>query len=74
MIGRVDESLAEARSAVERDPVSHLSRDNLAMTFVTARRFKEAVQAFRLQVKAAPADPVSQACLGWALGLAGQGS
>ena len=106
MIGRVDESVAESRSAMERDPVSNVSRYNLAVVFATARRFEEAiaeanagieldpsyhlmyqplalglagldrrdeaVEAYRLQVNAAPADPVPQACLGWALGFAGQ--
>ena len=43
MVGRVDESVAEARSAVERDPVSPLCRYILAQQFVVARRFEEAI-------------------------------
>ena len=103
-LGRVDESMAEARAAVERDPVSAQPRVALVNVFVMARQFEEAiaeahaaieldasynhfytlglglaglsrrdeaVEAFRQCVIAAPGDSVPQACLGWALGLAG---
>ena len=42
-LGRADESVSEARSAVERDPLSLHNRQLLAQTFIAARRFEEAI-------------------------------
>ena len=69
---RFEEAIAEANAGIELDPSYHLMYQPLANGLAGLGRRDEAVEAFRLQVNAAPADPVPQACLGWALGLAGQ--
>ena len=43
MLGRADEAMAEARAAVERDPLWPNCRYMLAQQFVLARRFEEAI-------------------------------
>jgi tetratricopeptide (TPR) repeat protein len=43
--GRVDEAIALRRRMVEQDPVSQSVRAGLALTYLYARRFDEAVQA-----------------------------
>ena len=83
--GRVDEAVAEARFAVERDPVSALrhaaieldpsfpsSYQALGWGLVGLGRYDEAVEACRQQVIVVPGDPMAQAGHGWALGLAGR--
>ena len=70
-VGRVDESVAEARSAVERDPVSHMSCFNLAMTFATTRRFEEAVAEANAGIELDPSYHLMYQPL--AAGLAGLG-
>ena len=67
MLGRADESLAEMRSAVERDPVSAPCRYGLAMVFVTARRYEEAIAAVRACIELDPGFFVSYQVLGRAL-------
>ena len=71
MVGRVDESVAEARSAVERDPVSPLCRYILAQVFVVARRFEEAIAEAHAGIELDPSYHPSYMSLGW--GLAGLG-
>ena len=67
--GRADESVAEARSAVERDPVSLLSRFILGSTLVMARRFDSAIAEAQAGIELDPSYAHMHQRLGW--GLAG---
>ena len=71
MVGRVDESVAEARSAVERDPVAPFCRYILQQAFVVARRFEEAIAEAHAGIELDPSYHLSYMSLGW--GLAGLG-
>ena len=70
--GRADESVTEARSAVESDPVSPLTRLTLVVMFVTARRFDTAV--VEAQAAIIETDPNSYSHIGLGFGFAGLGS
>ena len=72
-LGRTDESLAEARSAVERDPVSAPCRYMLALIFGTARRYEEAIAAARAGIELDPGSYLSYQALGRALVGLGRG-
>ena len=67
MIGRVDESVAQARSAVEHDPLSAMPRSQLAQSFVIARRFEEAIAESHAAIELDPRVSMSYTTLGWAL-------
>ena len=69
--GRVDASVAEARSAVERDPISPHTCSIFAMVSVLARQFDPAVAAVRAGLELDPSYPILHWQLGW--GLAGLG-
>ena len=69
--GRVDEAVAETRSAMERDPVSAVPRFTLALAFVAARRFEEAIAVAHAAIELDPGFPSSYQALGW--GLVGLG-
>ena len=71
MVGRVNESVAEARSAVERDPVSPFCRYILAQQFVMARRFEEAIAEAHAAIELDSSYSHLYMTLGW--GLAGLG-
>ena len=71
MVGRVDESVAEARSAVERDPVAPFCRYILAQQFVAARRFEEAIAEAHAAIELDSSYNPLYMALGW--GLAGLG-
>ena len=71
MVGRVDESVAEARSAVERDPVAPFCRYILAQQFVMARRFEEAIAEAHAAIELDSSYNHLYMTLGW--GLAGLG-
>ena len=71
MVGRVDESVAEARSAVERDPVSPFCRYILALQFVLARRFEEAIAEAHAGIELDSSYAHTYQSLGW--GLVGVG-
>ena len=71
MVGRVDESVAEARSAVERDPVAPFCRYILAQQFVMARRFEEAIAESHAAIELDSSYNHLYMSLGW--GLAGLG-
>ena len=71
MVGRVDESVAEARSAVERDPVSANCRYCLAHVLTLARRFEEVVAEANAGIEFDPSFNLFYSALG--LGLAGLG-
>ena len=70
-VGRVDESVAEARSAVEHDPVSPACRYTLQQAFVMARRFEEAIAESHAGIELDPSYHFLYMSLGW--GLAGLG-
>ena len=65
--GRVDEAVPEARSAVERDPVSVMPHFVLAQVFVAARRFEEAIAAAHAALELDSSFPSSYQALGWGL-------
>ena len=68
---RFDQAIAEAEAGIELEP-SHQGYCNLGYPLLALGRYDEAVQAFRQATIVAPADPLSQGYLGWALGLAGE--
>ena len=67
MVGRADESVSEARSAVKRDPVSPQCRFVLAGVFVAARRFEEAIAEANVSIELDPGSTPSHVALGRAL-------
>ena len=69
--GRANESVAEARSAVEGAPVSLLSRVVLVLILVLARRFDVAVTEARAAIILDPSYAYMHNALSW--GLAGLG-
>ena len=70
-LGRVEESVAEARSSVERDPVSAFYRYILAHVLTLARRFEEVIAEARAGFEFDPSFHLFYNALG--LGLAGLG-
>ncbi len=54
ILGRSDEAVAEAKRALDRDPVSPVMNNNLAEQLLLARRFDEAIEQCR---KALEMDP-----------------
>ena len=71
MLGRVDESMGEARSGMEHDPLSAMIRGILAQSFVVARRFEEAIAESHAAIELDPRVSMAYTTLGW--GLAGLG-
>ena len=65
--GRVDESITEAQSAVERDPLNPNSRTTLAAAFCFARRFDEAIAAAQTGLGLDANHFYFYVCSGWAL-------
>ncbi len=65
-VGRVNESVDEARSAVERDPLSPHCRGILANVLAMARRFEEAFAESHAGIKLDPSYPFSYEPLGLA--------
>jgi tetratricopeptide (TPR) repeat protein len=53
-MGRVDEALAEAKRAVELDPLSIFGNNNLARVYNWARRFDDALNQSRTVLELAP--------------------
>ena len=53
-LGRADAGIAECRHAVDRDPLSHLNRHNLALVFWMARQFDAALDEARAGVELKP--------------------
>ena len=70
VVRQFDAAMAEARAGIELEPTHTLYWD-LAFALVGLDRQEEAVESLRHATMAAPGDPTSRACLGWALGLAG---
>ena len=69
--GRADVSVAEARTAVESDPISPFSRFHVGWTLVMARKFENAITESRAGIELDPSYHMSH--LGLGLGLAGLG-
>ena len=70
-LGRVDESVAEARSAVESDPVAAQPRMMLALNLVIARQFEDAIAEAHAGIELDASYSPAYETLG--LGLAGLG-
>ena len=71
MLGRADESVAEARAAVERDPLEPYGHYTLALMLSIARRFDEAMTAARAGIELDASYQWLYVPLAW--GLAGLG-
>ena len=71
-VGRADESVAEARSSVERDPLSVHSRVMLAQLFFTARRFEEAITESCAGIELDPSHHFLYQILGQGLAVLGR--
>ena len=71
IVGRVEESVAEARSAVEHDPLLAEGRYMLAVELILARRFEEAIAEAHAGIEFDPSFHLFYNALG--LGLAGLG-
>ena len=63
-MGRVDEAVAQARHAWERDPLSLIVNANLFQPHYYARRFDEAAEGARKVVEMDPAFPIGHYNLG----------
>ena len=64
---RADASIAEARHAVDRDPLSLFSRFHLALKYYHARRFSDAVAESHGNIELDPTDHPFHWVLGWSL-------
>ncbi len=62
----------EAKAGIELHPTHHMMHMGLGWGLAGLARYDEAADAFREAEKVAAGDPVPQAKLGWALGLAGK--
>ena len=67
LIGRVEEAIAEAQSAVDRDPVSAQPYFVLATVLATARRFEEAITKAHAGIALESNQQWPHMSLGWAL-------
>lgn len=70
--GRFEEGIAEARRALDLDPLSSYVAMTLAACLCTAGRFNEAIEAARRAVQLDPESFVAHWMLGVSLGTAGQ--
>ena len=68
---QVETAIAEAHAVIELDPGFHHPYWFLGLALAALRRHDEAVESARRATTVAPADPLSQAVLGWTLGLVG---
>lgn len=64
--GRFDEALAQAKQAIELDPLSLQYRKSVAYTFLLSRRYDEAITEYRKLIVIAPEFPQAQRELGLA--------
>jgi TolB-like protein/DNA-binding winged helix-turn-helix (wHTH) protein/Tfp pilus assembly protein PilF len=69
--GRLAESMAEARRALELDPLSPFANEELADVFLTARQYDLAVEQYRKTLELYPDHAPSRDGLGWAYALQG---
>jgi serine/threonine protein kinase/tetratricopeptide (TPR) repeat protein len=66
-IGRFDEGLAQAKRAVELDPMTYLTHHVLALNYFMARRFDEAVEQVNINVKNFPGIGMAYHLQSWFL-------
>ena len=71
-MGHMDNSLAEARSAVERDPLSVFSAHSLAFQLFVARQFEAAIAVAHAGIDMEPAYHPFHFDLGFSLGCLGK--
>jgi serine/threonine protein kinase/tetratricopeptide (TPR) repeat protein len=64
--GRAAESIAQARRAVELDPLDPLNSQVLAEAYLSARRYDEAVAECRSALEVHPDNSILNQILGWA--------
>jgi tetratricopeptide (TPR) repeat protein len=65
-LGRADESIAEAKRAVELDPLSVLTNEVLASAYLSARRYDLAIAQCQRALELYPENSSLQLILGWA--------
>jgi serine/threonine protein kinase/tetratricopeptide (TPR) repeat protein len=71
-LGRADESIAEAKRAVELDPLSVLTNEVLAWAYLSARRYDLAIAQCQGALELHPESSSLQLILGWAYIYDGQ--
>lgn len=64
--GRADQSIAEAKLALEADPLARLTNQMLGDAYTNARRYDLAIAQFQKALDLHPDDSSSQYQLGWA--------
>jgi tetratricopeptide (TPR) repeat protein len=69
--GRVAESMAEARRALEMDPLSPFANEELGDVFLTARQYDLAIEQYRKTLDLYPDHAPSRDSLGWAYAYKG---
>ena len=72
LVRRFRETAAEARAGIELDPNYHVLHWCVGWGSAGQGKYDEATEAFEKAVSLAPGDPISEALLGWVLGLAGR--
>ena len=65
-LGRADESIAEAKLALEADPLAMLTNQMLGDAYISARRYNLAIAQFQKALELHPNDSTLQYQLGWA--------
>jgi len=65
-LGRADESIAEAKLAIDVDPLSMVTNQMLGNAYVSARRYPEAIGQYRKGLELHPDDSSLLLLLGWA--------
>lgn len=65
-LARGDESIAEAKVALDVDPLSMITNQMLGNAYASARRYPEAIAQYRKGLELHPDDSSLQLLLGWA--------
>jgi len=65
-LGRVDESIAEAKRALELDPLSALTNESLGDAYLSARQYDLAIEQYQKTLELYPNQSPSRDSLGWA--------
>jgi TolB-like protein/Tfp pilus assembly protein PilF len=71
MLGEFDRAIAEAKRALELDPVSLINNADLGFAYAVARRYDEAIDQLRKTIEMDPQFYIAHRDLGWALELKG---
>jgi eukaryotic-like serine/threonine-protein kinase len=66
LLGRANESIAEAKLALEANPLAMLTNQMLGDAYTSARRYDEAIAQFQKGLELHPNDSSLQYQLGWA--------